>query len=86
MLQWVASAAYPGIKVRGHALFWSKRSNNPQWVQVKEFGVRGARFPNPLAGTLSRAFPQELYGEDLVTAMVNRVNFTVNHFHQVKDH
>ena len=32
------------------------------------------------------AFPQELYGEDLVTAMVNRVNFTVNHYHQVKDH
>jgi len=57
MLQWVASAPYPGIKVRGHALFWAKRSNNPQWVQ-------------------------ELYGEDLVTAMVNRVNFTVNHYHQ----
>ena len=39
MIQWVASAAYPGIKVRGHALLWSKRGNNPEWVQVKELGV-----------------------------------------------
>ena len=37
-------------------------------------------------GLVRGAFPQELYGEDLVTAMVNRVNFTVNYFHQVKDH
>ena len=28
-------------------------------------------------------FPQDLYGDDLVAAMINRVNFTVNHFHQV---
>ena len=28
-------------------------------------------------------FPQDLYGDDLVSAMINRVNFTVNHFHQV---
>ena len=65
MIQWVASAAYPGIKVRGHALLWSKRGNNPEWVQVKELGL---------------ALPQELYGEDLVTAMTNRVNFTVSHY------
>ena len=26
------------------------------------------------------ALPQELYGEDLVTAMTKRVNFTVNHY------
>jgi len=57
MLQWVARVPYPGIQVRGHALFWSKRGNNPSWVQ-------------------------DLYGDDLVTAMTNRVNFTVNHFHQ----
>jgi len=57
MLQWVARAPHPGIQVRGHALFWSKRWNNPGWVQ-------------------------DLYGDDLVSAMINRVNFTVNHFHQ----
>ena len=73
MLQWVASAPYPGIKVRGHALFWAKRWNNPPWVQVKEF----------VWGLVRGAFPQELYGEDLVTAMTDRVNFTVNHYHQV---
>ena len=28
------------------------------------------------------AFLQDLYGDDLVTAMTNRVNFTVNHFRQ----
>ena len=28
-------------------------------------------------------FPQDLYGDDLVAAMINRVNFTVNYFHQV---
>ena len=28
-------------------------------------------------------FGQDLYGDDLVAAMIKRVNFTVNHFHQV---
>ena len=44
-------------------------------------------YSNALWGVWSgrEAFPQELYGEDLVTAMTNRVNFTVNHYHQVKD-
>ena len=73
MLEWVASAAYPGIKVRGHALLWSKRGNNPEWVQVGGWGSG------------REALPQELYGEDLVAAMTNRVNFTVNHYHQVND-
>ena len=36
-------------------------------------------------GSCREALSQELYGEDLVTAMTNRVNFTVNHYHQVKD-
>ena len=71
MLEWVSSAPYPGIKVRGHALFWSKQWNNPPWVQVKE-------------SSHGEAFLQDLHGEDLVRAMVNRVNFTVNHFHQVE--
>ena len=31
-------------------------------------------------GQVRGAFPQELYGEDLVTAMTKRVNFTVNHY------
>ena len=44
MLQWVGSAGYPGIKVRGHALLWSKRGNNPEWVQVGG-GVGVAKIP-----------------------------------------
>ena len=76
MLQWVGSAGYPGIKVRGHALLWSKRGNNPEWVQVGRWGVGSW-------GSGREALPQELYGEDLVTAMTDRVNFTVNHYHQV---
>ena len=43
------------MTVRGHALLWAKRSNNPDWVQ-------------------------DLYGEELVTAVTNRVKFAVEHF------
>ena len=53
MLEWVASAPYPGIKVRGHALLWSKRGNNPEWVQVKDLGVRVGSFAS---GVVRRGF------------------------------
>ena len=46
-----------GKTVRGHALLWAKRSNNPDWVQ-------------------------NLYGEDLKTAVFNRLDFAVNHYEQ----
>ena len=40
MLKWAHSVPwYPGIKVRGHALLWSKRGNNPEWVQVGSWEV-----------------------------------------------
>ena len=53
MLEWVASAGYPGIKVRGHALLWSKRGNNPEWVQVGGLGVMQGSF---VSGVVWRGF------------------------------
>ena len=45
----------------------------------------GCRWGGWELGSGREALPQELYGEDLVTAMTDRVNFTVNHYHQVKN-
>ena len=52
MIEWGHSH---GMTMRGHALLWAKRSNNPDWVQT-------------------------LYGEELKTALFNRVNFAIKHF------
>ena len=54
MINW---AHNNGKTVRGHALLWAKRSNNPDWVQ-------------------------NLYGEDLKTAVFNRLDFAVIHYEQ----
>ena len=54
MIDWARSY---GKTVRGHALLWAKRSNNPDWVQT-------------------------LYGEDLKTALFNRVDFAIKHYEE----
>ena len=40
MLQWVKSTGWPLMYVRGHALLWSIRGNNPDWVQVLQLSSR----------------------------------------------
>ena len=59
-------------------------------IQVSKCVVKAGQQPRVgsgkrFGGSGWAALPQELYGEDLVTAMTNRVNFTVNHYHQVND-
>ena len=54
MIEWAQSY---GKTVRGHALLWAKRSNNPDWVQT-------------------------LFGEDLKTAIFNRVESAIKHYEE----
>merc|ERR1719481_960861 len=52
MISW---AEGNNLTVRGHALLWSKKSNNPSWVW-------------------------NLYGQDLIDAMYDRVETAVTHY------